>query len=272
MRIHSSTRRVTRIAVPMTGLAAAAAMLTAAPAQAAPAAPAAAAEDLPTFSFTDCPALAANDDPNRSTCVNAVVTALEIKAGALEQTITGEPIRMTFGNLYDKTTKRSRAVFGKLNGQEFKVRPGIFDSEFGAVYGKPAYAGVFDQPPSPDFKIVLGQKIKLTKPFVLGLCEIGTDSNPILLNLTTGTTSPPAPNQPITGSPATLITTNGPISIYKAKHVDNSWAAPGARNCIYGNDPVSATVSLLAGLPSAAGHNSIALDEYIARVNYTNKP
>ncbi|GAA2598258.1 hypothetical protein SMC26_04715 [Actinomadura fulvescens] len=272
MRIHSSTGRITRIAVPVTGLAAAAALLAATPAQAAPAAPSVAAEALPTFSFADCPALGANDDPIRSTCVNAVVTGLQIQAGKLNESITGEPIRMTFGNLFDKTTKRSRAVFGTLKGQEFKVRPGIFDSEFGAVYGRPAYAGVFDQPPSPDFKIKLGQKIKLTKPFVLGLCEIGTNENPILLNLTTGTTSPPAPNQPITGSPATLIGSDGPVSIYKAKHVDNSFAVPGARNCIYGNDPVSHTVSALAGLPSAAGHNSIVLDEYIARVNYASKP
>src|SRR5208337_5373589 len=43
-------------------------------------------------------------------------------------------------------------------------------------------------------------KVKLSN-FLLGSsCYVGSESDPIILNLTTGTTSPPEPNKPIKGS------------------------------------------------------------------------
>src|SRR3954447_18295941 len=43
-------------------------------------------------------------------------------------------------------------------------------------------------------------KVKLSNPFLGSNCYIGSNSNPIQLNLITGTTSPPPPNTPISGS------------------------------------------------------------------------
>jgi len=47
-------------------------------------------------------------------------------------------------------------------------------------------------------------RVHLENPFLGSSCYIGSSSNPVRLNLTTGTTSPPPPNTPITGSPGTL--------------------------------------------------------------------
>jgi hypothetical protein len=46
-------------------------------------------------------------------------------------------------------------------------------------------------------------QVKLGNVFLGNSCIIGSSSNPIILNLTTGTTSPPEPNKPITGKVGT---------------------------------------------------------------------
>ena len=47
-------------------------------------------------------------------------------------------------------------------------------------------------------------KVKLSNVFLGSSCYVGSEANPIILNLTTGTTSPPAPNKPIKGSAGEL--------------------------------------------------------------------
>jgi len=106
-------------------------------------------------------------------------------------------------------------------------------------------------------------RVHLTNPFLGSNCYIGTTSNPVTLNLTTGTTSPPPPNTPITGSPGTIgsqgdgqiITTTG------TKFVDNSFAAPAATTFSCGYLPldqllITAAVNAKEGLPSPAGKNT----------------
>jgi hypothetical protein len=94
--------------------------------------------------------------------------------------------------------------------------------------------------------------------FLLGNnCTIGTPTSPININLTTGTTAPPPPNQPVTGSRGT-ITTNSRTHVTKVagvKLVDNTFSVPGASGCgLFGIlDPA---FDLIEGLPSAAGHNA----------------
>jgi hypothetical protein len=90
-------------------------------------------------------------------------------------------------------------------------------------------------------------------------CTIASASTPIVLHLTTGTTKPPAPNKPITGSSGSLSATpNGLITISGLKLVDNAFAVAGANNCgPHGiADPV---LNLDKGLPSAAGSNAAIL-------------
>jgi hypothetical protein len=76
-------------------------------------------------------------------------------------------------------------------------------------------------------------------------CYVGSNSNPILLNLTTGTTSPPPPNEPISGhGPTSFEETEEPAIAYLkgSQYVDNSFAAPGASGCVltlFGFLPIS---------------------------------
>jgi hypothetical protein len=87
-----------------------------------------------------------------------------------------------------------------------------------------------------------------------------------VLHLTTGTTSPPPPNKPITGNPgkvsvneAQTILTVGGNSL-----VDDSFAAPAAAGCGALPLVIDTVVDLQAGLPSAAGNNTAILNGSIA--------
>jgi hypothetical protein len=93
-------------------------------------------------------------------------------------------------------------------------------------------------------------------------CYVGSSGSPIQLKLTTGTTSPPPPNTPISGKEGVLTydPTLEIIHINDAKYVDNSFAAPGANGCVltlFGFIPISINglVNTQSGLPSAAGKN-----------------
>lgn len=115
----------------------------------------------------------------------------------------------------------------------------------------------------PVFRLPL--KFHLLNLF-LGLdCYVGTDSNPIVLEPTTGTTAPPAPNTPITGDPGTINLGSDPngystllVGISGATLVDNSFSVPGASGCGIGGS-LDWLVNLLFGLGSAAGHNTATL-------------
>jgi hypothetical protein len=116
-------------------------------------------------------------------------------------------------------------------------------------------------------------KVKLSNPFLGSNCYIGSNSNPIQLNLTSGTTSPPPPNQPITGSRGEL-TSNPESTIITANNnrlVDNSFAAPGANGCggLLFSWAVDPFVNSIVGVPSAAGTNTAILEgtTYIADAN-----
>ncbi len=90
-------------------------------------------------------------------------------------------------------------------------------------------------------------------------CTLGDASDPITLNLTTGTTNPPSPNTPISGAPGTTTSTpRGLITVSGMTLVDNSFAVPGADNC--GTDGLlDSVIDLQKGLPSAAGSNTAIL-------------
>jgi hypothetical protein len=106
-------------------------------------------------------------------------------------------------------------------------------------------------------------KVHLENPFLGSSCYVGSNSSPINVNLTSGTTSPPPPNTPISGSPGEFGTeAEGAIIVLnKNKLVDNSFAAPGANGCgglfSFLIDPF---VNSIVGVPSAAGTNTAILE------------
>jgi hypothetical protein len=119
---------------------------------------------------------------------------------------------------------------------------------------------------------VLPVKVKLDNPLLGASCRVGSDAEPLTPNLTTGTTSPPSPNTPITGNPGKIVIGgHGQLfTITGASLVDNAFAAPGANGCV---EPlgfvVDVGVDLATGLPSAAGTNTAILNGNLAAASVT---
>lgn len=106
-------------------------------------------------------------------------------------------------------------------------------------------------------------KVKLGNAFLGSECYVGSSSNPIELNLTTGATEPPAPNKSIHGAKGTFESLEGGFltQLSGGSLVDNSFAAPEATGCggvlSFFVDPI---VDKTLGLPAAAGHNTAILN------------
>jgi hypothetical protein len=94
-------------------------------------------------------------------------------------------------------------------------------------------------------------------------CNVGTSASPITLSLTTGTTSPPAPNKPITGSAGTHeVKEAGNLVIYKGDSlVENAFSVPGAKGCGVGafKEIINPLFNSAFGLPAAGGKNTAIL-------------
>jgi hypothetical protein len=109
----------------------------------------------------------------------------------------------------------------------------------------------------------LPTKIKLSNPFLGSNCYIGSNSKPVVIDFTTGETSPPPPNKPIHGAAGTFSLNEAEtlVTLSGGSLVNNSFAAPGASGCgglfSFLIDPF---VNSLVGLPSPAGTNTAILE------------
>jgi hypothetical protein len=113
--------------------------------------------------------------------------------------------------------------------------------------------------------LTLPVRVHLKNPLLGEGCYVGSETSPIQLHLTTGTTSPPAPNKPIKGKLGVaseeeekgqelLVVSNNSL-------VDNAFSVPVATGCgglfSFLIDPI---VDSKLGLPSAAGKNTAVLN------------
>jgi hypothetical protein len=103
----------------------------------------------------------------------------------------------------------------------------------------------------------------LENPFLGSNCYVGSSTSPLIWKLTTGTTEPPPPNKPISGTLGEIefLEEGRIIETQGATLVDNAWSAPGAHGC--GGplvelllDPV---IDVSGGLPAASGKNTAVL-------------
>ncbi len=110
--------------------------------------------------------------------------------------------------------------------------------------------------------LTLPLKIHLENPLLGSSCYIGSNSAPIVIGFTSGTTSPPKPNVPITGKPGTTTFNEAGTIVTNTGNeiVNNSYAAPGAEGCggifSFLIDPI---LDAKLSLPSTAGHNTAIL-------------
>lgn len=105
-------------------------------------------------------------------------------------------------------------------------------------------------------------KVKLGNIFLGSECYVGSESNPIILNLTTGTTEPPLPNKPIKGNKGELkILEEGALVILNGGSlVDNAFSAPEATGCGgFASSFIDPLVDGILGVPAASGHNTAIL-------------
>jgi len=115
--------------------------------------------------------------------------------------------------------------------------------------------------------LTLPVRVHLENPFLGSSCYVGSASAPILWKLTSGTTSPPKPNKPATGTAGEIefLEGGGLVKTKGSKLVDNAWSAPVAHGC---GGPLSFLVNPLlngaAGLPAAAGVNAVSLESAIS--------
>jgi len=107
-------------------------------------------------------------------------------------------------------------------------------------------------------------KVHLENPFLGSSCYLGSNTHPIVIEFTTGTTAPPLPNKPIKGKKGEIsVVGEGQIlKISNNSLVNNTFAAPGATGC--GGflielllDPI---INAKLGLPAASGHNTAILN------------
>ena len=120
--------------------------------------------------------------------------------------------------------------------------------------------------------VSLPLKVKLGNPLLGDACFVGSDSEPVAIELTTGATSPPPPNTAISGSVGVLnhIADKRIELITGNSVVGNSFSVPGANGCdgLLGLliDPL---VDLAAGVPAAAGHNTAILEGTLEETDST---
>ncbi|HEX6667372.1 MAG TPA: hypothetical protein VF081_12340 [Solirubrobacterales bacterium] len=257
-------RKFTRLAV---GAALASLALAAPAAQATPPAP-------PYADFAGCPTPA--EDPAALTCTKVVfpnghiqfgkknvpVTNPIVLRGAIQQ-ITGEFVHTSEGGIVPVQQTLDGGLIGITGFQWLDELLSTKDKL--KVFVTVEQAG---QPAGlEEFPISLPVKLHLQNPLLGSNCYVGSNAAPIQLSLGTGTTSPPLPNQPITGKKAAKFAPEPERpEVLTAKGgtlVDNAFATPAANGCVLKlgpfGIPIDEVVDAAAGLPAAAGTNEAVL-------------
>jgi len=117
-------------------------------------------------------------------------------------------------------------------------------------------------------------RIHLENEFLGPSCYVGSKAHPVNIELTTGTTSPPLPNEPITGSfGEPEFPTESLLILRKNTLVNNTFSAPTSEGCgsqiLFGiftgliDDAVNAEIEL----PSASGNNTAILTGTLENAN-----
>jgi hypothetical protein len=114
-----------------------------------------------------------------------------------------------------------------------------------------------------DFSVAVPVKLKLSNPIIGPGCQIGSDSNPVRLFLTTGTTNPAPPNRPISGRLGEVTATETAILLRGNSNVDNAFSIPGASGCGINLGLINSLINLKLRLPSAGGNNTMIVNNDI---------
>jgi hypothetical protein len=213
--------------------------------------------------FDDCPGRGVNADI--SLCAVTKVSGGHLQMGSKTVPIT-DPI-----TLAESVAPPANIFVGRFDGGR-QVVPGglvgitgldwltnVFPATLLKLYARSELAGTPSNPIQDP--VTLPLKVRLESPLLSNNCYVGSNADPIVLNLTQHATNPPPPNQPINGTPGNLIADPVLPNVFRLEDavvVDNAFAAPRARGCtllLPGLGLIDPIVNLQAGLPSPAGTN-----------------
>jgi len=200
-------------------------------------------------------------------------TEVETFVGALNgQTLTKAPQNVPGGLLNLVNCKEISEFFERV-ACELVFEEGLTGVNATAELAQPASAiGISKNNLVNEEGVALSLpvRIHLENTFLGSECYVGSSSKPLNWALTTGTTSPPAPNKPISGKVGEILEKNeGEIlEIVHNELVNNSFSAPEATGCgglfSFLIDPI---IDLKLGLPAAAGKNTVILKN---KIEYTD--
>jgi hypothetical protein len=236
----------------------------------------------PYQDFAGCPSQAEN--PFVASCLKYTFGSGEISIGSREipvtnpivlrggyEQITGDFIHNAEGGIVPVKQTVPGGLVG-MTGRPW-LDQYLKSKEQLKLYATVELAGNPGSVSEPVFNLPI--KVHLENPVLGNNCYVGSTANPINLNLTTGTTNPPAPNKPITGQDPGELEFEAQreeveTSLTPGTYVDNSYAAPGASGCqikvgqyVY---PINEQVDAAYHLPSAAGKNTTSLGFTISLV------
>jgi hypothetical protein len=209
--------------------------------------------------FNNCPV----NTPGVVQCLVSKTDSGEFKLGSKAVTVNKT---ITLEGAISETTKE--LVGATLSKTPLTIPGGLVGIELGGITEVTATAELaapvllsLDNLGTDKPALSMPLKVKLSNPALGESCYIGSSSEPVTLNLTSGTTNPPPPNKPITGSVGTFTLKDHSRIIIDSgsRLVDNAFAAPGVNGC--GPVPllIDPVVNLDAGLPAAAGSNTAIL-------------
>jgi hypothetical protein len=240
--------------------------------------------------FGDCPL----SNPGVTACLFAQTSSGEFKIAStavpIAKTITlqggleekGETLTLIAakdGNTLSKTPQTIPGGLLKILAPEFFPEPlkkifnefinkGITGATATTELVGTAIVNVNNQLAGSGTALLLPVRVHLENTFLGNNCFIGSKAHPVNVELTSGTTSPPLPNEPITGKIGEIeFKDEFKLIIDKNNSlVDNSFAAPVAEGCgsqiLFGlfTGLIDGAVDSQLGLPSAAGHNTAILN------------
>jgi hypothetical protein len=169
--------------------------------------------------------------------LTGLVNCTEIKGSGFLETLEREACKLVFEN---KTTGVSAITELAKPASEIGISTHNLEVKEGVALSLPV-------------------KIRLENTFLGSECYIGSSAHPVVLNLTSGTTSPAAPNKPITGKAGFLSFKDEFefVEITENTLVNNEFAAPEASGCggifSFLIDPI---IDSKIGLPSPDGYNT----------------
>jgi hypothetical protein len=205
-------------------------------------------------------------------CYTTTITSGFLKMGSknvpIEKPITlsggfGAAEKTYFNSKGGLTKVRQKVPGGIIGLTGLTWLAEILGSEALTLYAVTELAGTPGSPLQEPFTLPIKVHLENSTGVLGSNCYIGSNSNPITLNLTNETTSPPPPTKAITGEFGKLEVdpaNENIIWIKHAKYVENAFAAPAASGCtltLFGFIPISlnSLVDAQAGLPAAAGTN-----------------